>query len=275
VVIDSGLPLAFTAEDNNSFIGFLSAYAADLLPWRRRLSQAPLPAGIPHGTTVLALVYADGVVMAGDRRATAGNLIAQNDLEKVHPGDAYSAVAFAGAVGIALELIRLFQVELEHYEKIEGASLSLEGKANRLSTMVKGNFELAQQGLAMVPLFAGYDLDSGKGRIFSVEITGGLREERGYYAVGSGSFFASGSMKKLFRPGSSEQEAVRVCVEALYDAADDDTATGGPDPTRQIYPILATVTAEGYRRYSGDEAGAVAQAVVEGRHANPGGPREI
>jgi proteasome beta subunit len=141
--------------------------------------------------------------------------------------------------------------------------------------MVKGNFELAQQGLAMVPLFAGYDLDSGKGRIFSVEITGGLREERGYYAVGSGSFFASGSMKKLFRPGSSEQEAVRVCVEALYDAADDDTATGGPDLTRQIYPILATVTAEGYRRYSGDEAGAVAQAVVEGRHANPGGPREI
>jgi proteasome beta subunit len=271
----SGLPLAFMAEDNNSFIGFLEAHAVDLLPWRRRLSTAALPAGIPHGTTVLALLYADGAVMAGDRRATAGNLIAQNDLEKVHPADGHSAVAFAGAVGVALELIKLFQVELEHYEKIEGVSLSLEGKANRLGTMVKGNFGLAQQGLAMVPLFAGYDLDSAEGRIFSVEITGGAREERNYYSVGSGSFFANGSMKKLYRPGLSEQDAVRVCVEALYDAADEDTATGGPDLTRQIFPILSTVTAEGYRRYSGEEAGAVVRAVVEGRLANPGGPRAI
>ena len=259
----------------SSFSQFLSMAAPELLPGRR-----PLPPGVaadiaPHATTIVALACADGVVMAGDRRATMGNLIASRDIEKVHPADAYSLVGMAGTAGIGLELIRLFQVELEHYEKIEGASLSLDGKANRLAAMIRSNLGAAMQGLAVIPLFAGYDLDAPDpaqaGRIFSFDVTGGPYEETGYDAIGSGSLFAKSALKKRFRPGLSIDDAVRLAVEALYDAADDDTATGGPDLTRRIYPVVMTATAEGTHRLTDAETAAIAEAVVSARMENPGG----
>ncbi|MGO1054881.1 proteasome subunit beta [Crossiella sp. CA198] len=257
---------------DSSFLRHLSTEAPHLLPWhqvpRRKVNA-------PHGTTVLAVVFDGGVVMAGDRRATAGNLIAQRDLEKVRQADEYSVVAFAGTVGIAVELVRLFQVELEHYEKIEGVSLTLEGKANQLNSMVRGNFGLAQQGLAVVPLYAGFDQTRGEGRIFGYEIIGGRTEEKNYAAVGSGSIFATSSLKKLFRPGFTEAQAVRACVEALYDAADEDTATGGPDLTRNIFPVVAVVTADGYRRYADEESATIGHTVVTARTTTPGGPQSL
>jgi proteasome beta subunit len=269
------LPAVFTTPAISSFSDFLSVAAPELLPGRR-----PLPAGLsadvsPHATTIVAIASDTGVVMAGDRRATMGNLIASRDIEKVYAADAYSLVGIAGTAGVGLELIRLFQVELEHYEKIEGAVLSLDGKANRLATMIRNNLGAALQGLAVIPLFAGFDLDAadaGKaGRIFSFDIAGGVYEERGYDAIGSGSLFAKASLKKRHRAGVSITDAVRLSVEALYDAADDDTATGGPDPIRKIYPVVMTATAEGSRRLSDEEVGAVAEAVIAGRVENPGG----
>ncbi|PZM88349.1 MAG: proteasome subunit beta [Actinobacteria bacterium] len=269
------LPDAFINLGTSSFTHFLSVVAPDLLPGRR-----PLPPGLaadiaPDATTIVALTCADGVVMAGDRRATMGNLIASRDIEKVHPADAYSLIGVAGTAGIGIELMRLFQVELEHYEKIEGAVLSLDGKANRLAAMIRGNLGAAMQGLAVIPLFAGYDLAATdpqrKGRIFSFDVTGGPYEETGYQAVGSGALFARSALKKRYRPGLSVQEAIRLAVEALYDAADDDTATGGPDLSRKIYPVVMTATAEGTHRLTDAEAAAVAEAVVAGRMENPGG----
>ncbi len=249
--------------------------APDLLPGRR-----PLPPGMsvdiaPHATTIVALTCADGVVMAGDRRATMGNLIASRDIEKVFAADAYSLVGIAGTAGVGIELMRLFQVELEHYEKIEGAMLSLHGKANRLATMVRNNLGAALQGLAVVPLFAGFDVDAddpaSAARIFSFDIAGGVYDETGFDAIGSGSLFAKSALKKMFRPGRPVDEAVRLAVEALYDAADDDTATGGPDLTRRIFPVVMTATTEGSRRLTEEETAAVAEAVVRDRMENPGG----
>jgi proteasome beta subunit len=269
------LPDVFTNAGTSSFTQFLSMAAPELLPGRR-----PLPPGIaadlaPHATTIVAVASAEGVVMAGDRRATMGNLIAQRDIEKVHPADAYSLVGMAGTAGIGIELIRLFQVELEHYEKIEGAMLSLDGKANRLASMVRGNLGAAMQGLAVVPLFAGFDLaatdPARAARIFSFDVTGGPYEETGYDAVGSGSIFAKSALKKRFRPGLSIDEAHRLAVEALYDAADDDTATGGPDMTRRIFPVVMRATAEGTHRLTDAEIAPIAEAVVAGRMENPGG----
>jgi len=221
------------------------------------------------------MTYADGVLMAGDRRATMGNLVASRDIEKVHSADGYSLVGIAGTAGIGIELIRLFQVELEHYEKIEGTMLSLDGKANRLATMIRNNLGAALQGLAVIPLYAGYDLDADSaakaGRIFSFDVVGGLYEETGYDGVGSGSLFAKSTLKKRYRPRLTRDEAVRAVVEALYDAADDDTATGGPDLVRKIFPIVTTATAEGTQRLSDEEVGAVSQAIVDARMSNPGG----
>ena len=174
--------------------------------------------------------------MAGDRRATMGNIIAQRDIEKVYPADEYSAVGIAGTAGLAIELVRLLQVELEHYEKIEGTTLSLTGKANRLATMIRGNLGMAMQGLAVVPLFAGYDHETSGGRIFSYDVTGGRYEEHSFHAVGSGGFFARGSLKKLYRDQMAEPDAVLAAAQALYDAADDDSATGGPDLMRRHLP---------------------------------------
>jgi proteasome beta subunit len=200
-----------------------------------------------------------------------GNLIASRDIEKVYPADSYSVIGIAGAAGIAIEMVRLYQVELEHYEKIEGLTMSLDGKANRLAAMIRGNLGAAMQGLAVVPLFAGFDLDAAPGvapgRIFSYDVTGGNYEERGYAAVGSGSLFAKNSLKKTWRSGLPADAATRTIVEALYDAADDDTATGGPDPVRRLYPIVYRVDAEGAVRLTDAEVAAVADTVVAERGA--------
>ena len=227
---------------------------------------------LPHGTTIVAATYDHGVVLAGDRRATAGNLIAQRDLEKVYRSDDFSALGYAGAGSLGIEFARLFAVELEHYEKMEGRSLSLEGKANQLARMVRGNLGAAMQGLVVVPLFVGYDEDSGQGRIFSYDVAGGPEEEHRYYSIGSGSPFAMSALKKLYADDMPADDAVLACVQALYDAADDDSATGGPDLSRRIFPIVATITADGYRRLSDAEAGDVAGHVVRERMARPDGP---
>jgi proteasome beta subunit len=274
VAFPEDLPIVDSAMDS-SFIRYLQTHAAELLPWNKRRSDTTQVEGAPHGTTVLAVLYADGVLVAGDRRATMGNLIAQRDLEKVYPADEHTAIAFAGTVGMAVDLVKLFQLELEHYEKIEGVTLSIEGKVNKLGQMIRANLGAAQQGLAVIPLFGGYDLVKGKGRIFSTDIAGHVTEDHDFEAVGSGSNFAKGSLKKLYRPGLTEAEAARICVEALYDAADEDSATGGPDLVRDIHPILATVTADGYRRFSNEEASEVTRNVVQGRENDPGGARAI
>jgi proteasome beta subunit len=175
--------------------------------------------------------------------------------------------------GIGIDLIRLFQVELEHYEKLEGRTLSLEGKANRLASMVPGNIGSAMQGLVVVPLFAGFDEDTAAGRIFSYDVAGGRYEEHRFHAIGSGSVFARGSLKKLYADGMTAADAILACMHALYDAADEDSATGGPDMTRRIFPIVATVTADGFRRLSDAESGEYADTVVRERMQAPDGPR--
>jgi proteasome beta subunit len=256
----------------SSFSDFLGAVAPDLLPGRRGVPASPVES-LPHATTIVAVATAEGVVMAGDRRATMGNLVASRDIEKVYAADAYSLIGIAGTAGVGVELMRLFQVELEHFEKIEGAMLSLAGKANRLATMIRNNLGAALQGLVAIPLFAGFDLDATDparaGRIFSFDVAGGCYEERGYDGIGSGSLFAKASLKKRYRPGVGTADAIRMTVEALYDAAEDDTATGGPDMVRRIFPIVMTANAGGVSRVSDDDIAAIAQAVVDDRTANP------
>jgi proteasome beta subunit len=263
------LPAHFTAPGSSSFSEFLTAAAPELLPGRQALPPGTVDA--PHGTTIVAVTHAAGVVMAGDRRATMGNIIAQRDIEKVFPADEYSVVGIAGTAGLAVEMVRLFQVELEHYEKLEGSTLSLDGKANRLSAMIRGNLGMAMQGLAVIPLFAGYDVDGGIGRIFSYDVTGGRYEEHSFHSVGSGSVFARGALKKRYRDDVDEAAAVRLCVDALYDAADDDSATGGPDLTRRIWPVVMSVSDEGVRRVPDDAVADVVRSVVDERMQNPGG----
>jgi proteasome beta subunit len=202
---------------------------------------------LAHGTTVVALRDAEGVVMAGDRRATAGNIIAHHAMQKVFPADRYSAIAIAGTAGVAVEMVRLFQVQLEHYEKVEGSTLSLEGKANQLAQMVRQNLPMAMQGLAVVPLFAGYDTARGTGRIFNYDVTGGHYEDTDFQATGSGGRDARSTVKLGWREGLPRDEALDLAIQSLYEAADEDSATGGPDPVRGIYPIVAVVDAEGYR----------------------------
>ena len=264
------LPAAFHTPGSSSFTEFLGSHAAHLLPGAGGLPPGAVPE-VPHATTIVALTFDGGVVMAGDRRATMGNIIAHREIEKVFPADEYSCVGIAGTAGLAVEMVRLFQVELEHYEKIEGALLSLDGKANRLSTMIRGNLSMAMQGLAVVPLFAGYDVDGGMGRIFSYDVTGGRYEEHSFHSVGSGSTFARSALKKRYRDDVDEAGAVKLAVDALYDAADDDSATGGPDLTRRIWPVVMSVTDEGARRLPEPEVGAVVETVVAERMTNPGG----
>jgi proteasome beta subunit len=272
----SGFPPAYLDRVGSSFTDFLAAAAPDLLPGRRPLPQLPVGDLAPHGTTIVAVTYDGGVLMGGDRRATMGNLISSRDIEKVYPADSYSVICIAGAAGIAIEMVKLYQVELEHYEKIEGLTLSLDGKANRLAAMIRGNLGAAMQGLAVVPLFAGYDLDAAPGtapgRIFSYDVTGGNYEERGYAAVGSGSLFAKNSLKKTWRQALPADEATRTVVEALYDAADDDSATGGPDMTRRIFPVVAVITPDGYHRMPDDEVAQIVDRVVAARMDRPDGP---
>jgi len=275
-----GLLRLASASHTSSFVDLLASAAAELLPGSR--SGMPVAAGgtghgapqLAHATTIVAAICTGGVVLAGDRRATMGNLIAQRDIEKVFPADDYSLVGIAGTAGLAVEMVRLFQVELEHYEKIEGTALTLDGKANRLATMIRGNLGAAMQGLAVVPLFAGYDLDSADpaeaGKIYSYDAVGGRYPEQHYHSVGSGSVFAKSSLKKLWRPGLSAAEAVEVVVESLYDAADDDSATGGPDLTRRIFPTVFTATADGTHRIPESTLDSVVRALLDRRAAAPG-----
>jgi proteasome beta subunit len=208
---------------------------------------------ITHGTTVVAIRYADGVIMAGDRRATSGNLISHRAIEKVFPADRHSGVAIAGAAGPAMEMVKLFQLQLEHYEKVEGSSLSLEGKANQLSQMVRNNLPAAMQGLVVVPIFAGYDLRRETGRLFMYDVTGGRYEESNYAASGSGSLHAGTVVKLGFREDLERDAGVDLAINALFQAADEDSATGGPDLVRRIYPVIATITAAGFARLADAE----------------------
>ena len=208
---------------------------------------------VPHATTCVAVRFADGVLMAGDRRATSGNLISHRTMEKVMPADRYSGVAIAGAAGPAMEMVKLFQLQLEHYEKVEGVPLSLEGKANTLSMMVRGNLPAAMQGMVVVPIFAGWDLRRNTGRLFTYDVTGGRYEEADYVATGSGSLHAGTVIKVGFTEGMDRTAAVDLCVRALWEAADADSATGGPDPLRGIYPVVATITEAGFDRVGDDE----------------------
>jgi proteasome beta subunit len=279
-----GTPSGFLGLQTSSFTDFLASHSPGLLPGR----VMPVAPGdpdprapgsgfqairdLPHATTIVAAVCDGGVVLAGDRRATAGNMIAKRDVEKVFRSDEFSGMGYAGTGSVGIEFVRLFQVELEHYEKMEGRSLSLEGKANRLAFMVRGNLGAAMQGLVVVPLFVGYDEDSGRGRIFSYDVAGGPYDEQRFYSIGSGSLFARGALKKLYADGMSAGDAVLACVQALYDAADDDSATGGPDLPRRIFPVVATITADGFRKLPGAEAEQIAEQVVRERMIRPDGP---
>ncbi|MEV0785283.1 proteasome subunit beta [Streptomyces sp. NPDC050423] len=267
------LPAAFLTPGSSSFMDFLTDQAPGMLPGNRQLPPMKGAIEAPHGTTIVAASFPGGVVLAGDRRATMGSMIAQRDIQKVFPADEYSAVGIAGTAGLAVEMVKLFQLELEHFEKVEGAQLSLEGKANRLSTMIRSNLAMAMQGLAVVPVFAGYDVDRERGRIFSYDVTGGRSEEQGYASTGSGSIFARGSMKKLWREDLTEEQTLTLVVQALYDAADDDSATGGPDVARRIYPIITVITDEGFRKLTETESADIARSVLERRMEQPDGPR--
>lgn len=201
---------------------------------------------LPHATTCVALRFDDGVVMAGDRRATSGNLISHRGMEKVVQADLHSGVAIAGAAGPAMEMVKLFQLQLEHYEKVEGMSLSLEGKANQLSMMVRSNLPAAMQGMVVVPIFAGYDLRRANGRLFTYDVTGGRYEEHDYVATGSGMLHAGTVIKIGWRDNLDRAAAVALACRGLWEAADADSATGGPDALRGIYPMVATITAQGW-----------------------------
>ena len=269
---DSRLSASFMTPGTSSFADFLASQSPDLLPSRRAVPQGHAGDLAPHGTTIVAATFPGGVVMAGDRRATMGNIIAQRDIEKVFPADEYSCVGIAGTAGLAVELVRLFQTELEHYEKIEGMTLSMDGKANRLAGLIRANLGMAMQGLAIVPLFAGFDVSAGQGRIFSYDVTGGRYEETAFYSVGSGSLFARGALKKLYRSDLSETDCVTALIQALYDAADDDSATGGPDLTRRIFPVVQVITVDGGRRIPDSGVAQIADAVIAGRMNRPDGP---
>jgi len=272
---------AFLAPGVTSFTDFVATAAPHLLPGRMPPGAVPAAGAagavdVPHGTTIVALTFADGVVIAGDRRATSGNVIAQRDIEKVFVTDSHSAIGIAGTAGFGLQMARLFTVDLEHYEKTEGVPLSFDGKANKLAGMVQQNLGAALQGFVVVPLLIGYDLDhrnGSAGRIVTYDAAGGRYDELlGYHAIGSGSVFAKSALKKRHDPGADLAGAVRAAVEALYDAADDDTATGGPDLTRRIFPVVVSITGpDGAVRRPEEEVESIVRDVVAGRTENPGG----
>jgi proteasome beta subunit len=245
----------------SSFSELLRGQAPDLLPAGER-ARAPQPI---EGTTVLALRFSDGVIMAGDRRATEGFQIAHRSIEKVFAADDMSAVAIAGTAGPAVEMVRLFQTELEHYEKVEGDRLTLEGKANKLSQMIRANLPAAMQGLVVVPLFAGFDEARMKGRIFKYDLTGGRYEEDDYHATGSGGKDARSSLKKRYRSDLDRNEAVKVAIEALFDAADEDVGTGGPDLMRGIFPTVAAISASGISEVAEQEVRQLFDEIVADR----------
>jgi proteasome beta subunit len=236
-----------TKDPGPSFLNLLKYYELGTTTSRsNRKIEAPIE--VVHGTTVLAFKYKDGIIMAGDRRATEANRIAHRYMEKVFPADSHSAIAIAGAAGFAVEMVKLFQTQLAHFEKVEGIGLSLEGKANQLSQLVRSNLEMAMMGLAVVPLFGGYDLAESKGRIFSYDLTGGHYEEIDFQATGSGGRDAKSIIKQGFAENMEDHDAIVLALKALLGAADEDTATGGPDLTRGIFPVVALVSQEGYKR---------------------------
>ena len=247
-----------TDDPGPDFASLLRRNGVPAIPASSELAPA-----VRRATTVVALRFADGIVMAGDRRATEGPVIAHRAMEKVFPADRYSAVAIAGAAGFAVEMVRLFQTQLEHYEKVEGITLSLEGKANQLAQMVRQHLPLAMQGLAVVPLFAGYDVLRQTGRIFTYDVTGGHYEEADFQATGSGGRDARTTVKLGYREGMSRDEAVELAIQALYEAADEDAGTGGPDLVRGIYPMVAVVTADGYVEVAEPEVADRFAALIE------------
>ena len=258
------------AVDLSSFSELLRRQAPELLPVNRLDAAVQATDAVPHGTTIVALKYPGGVLIAGDRRATQGNMIASRDVQKVHITDDYTATGIAGTAAIAVEFARLYAVELEHYEKVEGVALTFRGKVNRLATMVRGNLGAALQGFVALPLLVGYDIDAADpvdaGRIVSFDAAGGWNlEEEGYQSVGSGSLFAKSSIKKLYPQVTDADSALSAAIEALYDAADDDSATGGPDLVRGIYPTAVTIGAEGAEEVTEDRIAALAREVIARR----------
>ncbi|HEX2149707.1 MAG TPA: proteasome subunit beta [Actinomycetota bacterium] len=250
------------AMDSTSFSSLLKRMDTEAIP---DLSGAT-PLEAPHATTILALKHATGVMIAGDRRATEGYSIAHRSIEKVFRTDRWSAVAIAGSAGPAIEMTKLFQTELEHYEKIEGERLSLEGQANKLGQMIRANLMLAMQaGLVVVPLFAGFDDRAGMGRIFKYDVTGGRYEESEYWATGSGGRDARATIKKRYRPGITADDALKVALEALFDASEEDVGTGGPDVLRRIYPNIASITADGFTEYSDGRIAELFQELLQER----------
>lgn len=259
------IPSAFDAR-GSSFVETLRRSAPDQLPQLLRGElAADLHDQLVHGTTVLAVRFGGGVVVAGDRRATAGNIIARGDMRKVFPADQWSAIAIAGAAGPAMELARVFAIELEHYEKVEGDPLSLEGKANKLAGMVRGNMALALQGLVVVPLFAGVEAGTDEGRIFEYDPIGGQYSAADHAASGSGSMIAKQTLKRFVDPDADQDTATRLAVEALFDAAEDDSATGGPDLVRRIYPIVTVLDETGYHELDDEAVAALVRSVVDDR----------
>lgn len=253
---------------DSSFLEYLKQVAPETLP---AVDGGGAP--VVHGTTIVAARYRDGVVMAGDRRATMGTAIAMRDIEKVFGADDHSIIGVAGVAGIAVELVRLFQVELEHFEKIEGSALSFDGKANRLSAMLRGNLSQAMKGLVVLPLFVGWDERAHRGRMFSYDATGGRYEEQAFCSVGSGAAFARGALKKLHDPEADERSAVAALLQSLYDAADDDSATSGLDLTRGIFPLVMRASAAGVARWSEEGVRELAETIVAARATRPDGPR--
>ncbi|MFI6297368.1 proteasome subunit beta [Nonomuraea sp. NPDC050790] len=262
----------FRNSGSSSFTEFVSSHAPELLPVRGEVLATPIGDQVPHATTIVAATFAGGVVMAGDRRATSGNMISQRDVQKVFRTDDYSVMGIAGTASTGIEMARLYRVELEHYEKMEGRTLSVNGKANRLATMIRGNLGMAMQGLVVVPLFAAYDPDKDEGRIFSYDVAGGPYERERFDAIGSGSIFARGSLKKLYRDGASADDTVMTLIQALYDAADDDSATGGPDVTRKIWPMVAVIDTNGFRQLTDEEVSGYVERMLEARLISPDGP---
>jgi proteasome beta subunit len=255
----------------SSFSELLDVDYAHLRPDLGRFSEQDVRAlGVPHGTTVLSFKYADGVIMAGDRLATEGHRVASRDIQKVYATDPHSLVAIAGAAGPAIEMARVLRVELEHYEKIEGEPLELEGKANKLSQMIRQNLPMAMQGLVVVPLFAGYDLRRHTGRLWKYDVTGGRYEETDFESTGSGGLYAGESLKKSFSKGMSRDAAVRAAIQALTDAADQDRATGGVDVERGIYPIVACCSASGIENATESEIQSIYQDLMAERRSSAG-----
>jgi len=258
----------FADYSNSSFADLIRSAVPHILPTPPSSRPESGSPPLPHGTTVLALRYRDGVIMAGDRQATEGFQVAHREMDKIYKADDFSGVGIAGAAGPSMEMVRLFQTELEHYEKLEGDNLSLEGKANKLGQMIRMNLPAAMQGLLVIPIFAGFDDKTGGGRIFKYDVTGGRYEETEYYAQGSGGKDARDTLKKRYRKDMPLDEALRAALEAVIDAADEDLGTGGPDLIRGIYPTVKTITRSGFEEIPSAEVGRVCEAILS-EHRRP------